>query len=306
MTQHDDDLLAAWVSEGPQYGSPAALELALERTRSVRQRSGWTFGRPGMRGRPDAGGQHRFTWTAAAVTSVLAAAVGLSFMALSSPGHVPAVAPHATVSPSPSPRPRALYNSTPLQLLAGTYLVNHVYAGRATITVPSGWTGVQSGPGQAILLKARDGGRFGDVPNSAWVTISAVRDVYADPCRDKAPASPAPSSVDELVFALTHQVGYSAGPVTDTTIGGLPAKVFDVAVAATNAKCPNEPLTDWRYTAIPGEYVTNRPAIGGVHNRSWIVDVKGTYLLILAGSPPDAQAADLDEAYQIVDSITFE
>jgi hypothetical protein len=214
------------------------------------------------------------------------------------------VAPHAT--PSPSPHPRALYNSTPLQLLAGTYLVNRVYAGRATVTVPSGWTGVRSGPGQAILLKTKDGARFGDVPNNAWVTISAVRDVYSGPCRDKAPASPAPSSVDELVFALTHQVGYRAGPVADTTIGGLPAKVFDVVVATTGGKCPNEPLKDWRYTAIPGEYVTNGTASDGAHNRSWIVDVKGIHLLILAGSAPDAPAADLDDAYQIVDSITFE
>jgi hypothetical protein len=307
MTQHVDDLLAAWLSEGPEYGSPAALDGALERTRSVGQRPGWMLGRPGFVARsPGQIGQLRFAWAVVTATGVVAAMIGFSVMALNAPGHVPRPAPVVTPSPSPPPSWRALYNSTPLQLKAGTYVVNHVYAGRATITVPSGWTGLKSGPGQALLLKTKDGGEFGSVSNTAFLFISAIKDVYTDPCRDTAPASPAPSSVDDLVTALTHQVGFLAGTVSDSTIGGVPAKLFEVHVGTNLGRCPNAPLKDWRYTAIPGEYVTDWGPENGAYNRVWIVDVKGTRLMILAESLPDSPRADVNELYQIAASIRFE
>jgi hypothetical protein len=305
MNQHIDDLLAAWLSEGPEYGSPAALEGALERTRSGAQRPGWMLGRPGFVAQsPGQSGPLRFAWAVITATGVVAAMIGFSLMALSSPGHVPRPAP--LVTPSPSPSWRALYNSRPLQLKAGTYVVNHVYPGRATITVPSGWTGVKSGPGQALLVKTKDGGEFGSVPNTVFLFISAIKDVYSDPCRDTAPASPAPSSVDDLVTALTHQVGFRAGPVSDSTIGGVPAKLFEVDVATNLGRCPNAPLKDWSYTAIPGEYVTDWGPGTRAHNRVWIVDVKGTRLMILAESLPESPRADVTELYQIAASIRFE
>jgi hypothetical protein len=41
MTDHDDDLLAGWLTDGPNSGPGGALEAALRRARSTRQRPGW-------------------------------------------------------------------------------------------------------------------------------------------------------------------------------------------------------------------------------------------------------------------------
>ncbi len=65
----------------------------------------------------------------------------------------------------------------------------------------------------------------------AWLTFNIVDEVYPDPCN--APQVPATTplgpTVDDLVAALRTMKGYQAGPVTDITVGGLPAKSFELA-----------------------------------------------------------------------------
>lgn len=241
---------------------------------------------------------------AAAVAAVGIIAIGGYAML-----NAPVVTPGTDVSPSPTTSPSAtqmhqLYRSEPSILRAGRYAVDIRFEAPFTLTVPSGWTGLENKPGFALLIKTQNAAAFSTVPNLALLGFYKVVGAFADPCVDEAPLDPAPQGVDGFVDALRREVGVNAGPVTDTTIGGLPAKSFDITTTIDYEGCPNQPASLWTFNDA-GTNVFYENNTGG-RSRLWLVDVHGTLILINAELTELATIADSDELDRMVDSIQFE
>ena len=105
---------------------------------------------------------------------------------------------------------------------------------------------------------------------------------------------------------MTHAVGVEAGPIEDTTVGGLPAKVFDLHNTIDADECHSQPFSQWSFRGPSGVGMGNGTSSGGSHQRIWLVDVDGTVILIDADSGDDSFTEDVEELYRIVESIRFE
>ena len=104
---------------------------------------------------------------------------------------------------------------------------------------------------------------------------------------------------------MTTLVDFQAGPVTDITIGGLPAKAFDLTNEIDQANCDAESLHTFMFADSGGT-----GGVGtGERQRIYVMDVQGTRLMIMTyyysnetGSTDAAEAANLAA---IVQSISF-
>jgi len=184
------------------------------------------------------------------------------------------------------------------QLAAGSYEIDRVFPVRLTFTVPDGF---EHGRGAA------DGVGIQGNPAGRGIEFQIASNVYPDPCHSSAgPADPPiGGSVDDLVTAMTTLVDFQAGPVTDVTIGGLPAKAFDLTNVIDQANCDEESLHTFLFadSHAPGGVGT------GERQRIYVMDVQGTRLMIMTyyysnetGSTDAAEAATLAS---VVQSISF-
>jgi hypothetical protein len=238
-----------------------------------------------------------------AVATLAVAAFALGGYALL---NMPGMGPGSEASPSASPSPKALpqlHRSEPSLLPPGEYAVDQRFDAGFTMTLPDDWTGLEHKSGFALLIKTQGARQFGSVPNLALLGLYKIAGAFADPCQDEAPLDPAPQGVDGFVEAITHEVGVNAGPVTDTVVGGLPAKAFDIAPTIDYESCPNQPASLWTFYEIglTPAYENNT----GGRSRIWLVDVHGTLILINAELTELATDADARELNRMVDSIEF-
>ena len=229
----------------------------------------------------------------AGIAIVVAVAIGIFLL------------PRTGASPDAGPTPTSLYRSAPDLLPPGAYVVDELFERPITLEVPANWTGLGQGRGQAHIVKTLDAKPFGEVGPTVLLGIYAIDSVYVDPCRDRAPAPRGPASVVAFVAALTHAVGVQTGPIEDATIGGRPATVFDLRSTINMDDCLNQPFSQWSIRAEGGVGHGNGTSSGG-HQRIWLLDVDGTILLIDADSGDDSFTEDVEELYQIVESIRFE
>lgn len=216
-----------------------------------------------------------------------------------------AVLPRPGADATPEPTPTSLYRSAPDLLPSGAYVIDELFERPISLEVPANWTGLGQGRGKAHIVKTLDAQPFGEVGPTVLLGIYAIDSVYADPCRDRAPAPRGPASVVAFVAALTHAVGVQAGRIEDTTVGGRPATVFDLRSTINMDDCLNQPFSQWSIRDERGVGHGNGTSSGG-HQRIWLLDVDGTILLIDADSGDDSVADDVEELYQIVESIRFE
>ena len=215
--------------------------------------------------------------------------------------------PRGGVGTTPSPSPTAspvLLDRVNLDspVTAGRYRVESTFALPFSISFPSSWT-------LKALSKAETNFVRSTPSNAAtWVTVDLVDGVVIDPCHAEAGTLKSPQlsmTVDGVVEAITHMVGFSAGPVSDVQIGGYPGKavVITNAIDTETAGCtygPMLPLWTWPGSAPGGG--TN----GGATESVSVVDVRGTIVVIDGESFPTTPKAALDEVPGIVQSITFE
>ena len=230
---------------------------------------------------------------AAVVTILITLGVGIALL------------PRDGAQPTPGSTPESLFRSAPDLLPAGDYVVDELFEGRIRIEVPANWTGLGQERGAALIVKTDDAQPFGAVGNTVLLGIYAVDRVYENPCRDRDPAAGAPPTLVGILAGLTHAVGFEAGPIEDTTIGGLPAKVFDLRTSIDVEDCRTIPFSQWSFRDQSGVGRGNGTSSGG-HQRLWLLDVDGTVLLIDADSGDDSMAGDVEELYRIVESIRFE
>ena len=184
------------------------------------------------------------------------------------------------------------------QLAAGTYEIDAVFPVRLTFTVPDGF-GHGRGASDGVGIQGDPGGR--------GIEFQIASNVYPDPCHSSTgPADPPiGGSVDDLVTAMTNLVDFQTGQVTDITIGGLPAKAFDLTNEIDQSTCDEESLHTFQFadSHAPSGVGT------GERQRIYVMDVQGTRLMIMTyyysnetGSTDATEAANLAA---IVQSISF-
>ncbi len=310
-------IVRSWLRTDERESADRILGIVLERLDTTPQR------RPMWPPRRFPAMNRFLTLTAAATVLVVAAfAALLVFRPAANVGppaspSAPAVTAAATPSALPSPLPTVvrmqLFRSAPSFLLPDDYALDHVLGSPMTITVPADWTGLEHGPGNALLVKTAvdlatgKRGAFGTVGNNVLLGFYGVDAIFADPCKDISATTPAPSGIDGYVYAPSNAVGMTAKAVTDVTIGGLPAKQLDLVNSIDDSKCAFRPFNQWTYRDEPGTVGGNGTSSPG-HQRIWLLEVNGRTLLVnFEGSVADGSPAkDVAEIDAIVRSIRFE
>ena len=264
--------------------------------------------------------QRRFTWwparrfpemnntaklALAAAAVVVAAFLGIRFLAPGSNVGGP------QVTPSPTPTPQAFPNGGP-NLSAGSYVIDEPFPVRITFDVPEGWFSWTSTADVAGLIVDNGVGDGG----SGWgTTFWIVDNVYADPCDPGSQLDPPLGpSVDDLVTALASLPGYEATAPVDITISGFPGVEFELTAPDYGEECPQHRT----WSAASSE---PRGMLPGETSRVRVLDVDGVRLVQIMteyahtteyeqalGIPFDANAhaADQPELRQILDSIRIE
>ena len=185
------------------------------------------------------------------------------------------------------------------QLAAGTYRVADPFR-PYTISLPAEWT-LQTAGLAGLALYRTQPANF-----APTLIIGRAHQVYADPCHPD-PASPPPAammSADEIVAQLSAMKGFTAGPISEATVGGHPAKAFrltnDITLEQAQ-QCEGSPLDTWESGF--GPITTNQ----GATDQFWVVDVNGTPITINASTFALETPASLrDEVEQVVQSIQFD
>lgn len=229
------------------------------------------------------------------LTTVAAAAVAIVMVGLAL----------AKVTNVGGPAPTAVPTATPPQLntlptgdlAAGTYEIDAAIPVRLIFTLPSGFNHDRGG---IVAIHGTSGVNDG-------LEFQFASNVYPDPChRATGAADPAVgASVDDLVTAMTSMVGFQAGPVTDLTIAGFPAKAFDLTNEIDSSTCD---VQDVRTFVWVGDNPPSGSSVGsGEHQRVYVMKVGDTRLMIMTyyfpNGDPAAEAAAAESLKKIVKSI---
>ena len=237
---------------------------------------------------PKLNGYARLAVVAAVVIAVGAIGLALFRPPGTSPGALvnsspfPSPAPSPTPSPTRSP-PRLPDTADPLE--PGRYQLASGFPVGVSFDVPAGTVPCSHGPLEQALC------------GQAELSFLFVENVVADPCSETLLDPPVGPTVDDLVEAVSNLKGFTATAPVDVTVGGHPARQFEV-VAPSNPSCD---LKTW----------ATRDRVNGVgadeSNLLWIVDVDGARVLIAgASSPRDASDETRAAFEEIVNSIQFD
>ena len=279
--------LRSWLRETRHEDADRVLDLVFDQIPATPQRSAsWLARRFPIMNNNVA----RVALVAAVV--VVAVIIGASLLPR------PSVGPSPTVEASASAAP--LLNTVPTgPLSAGTYQIDAVFPVHLTFTLPYGY-GHGTGESDGVGIQYNAAG-----PQHG-IEFQIAANVYPDPCHSAAgPADPPIGpSVTDLVTAMTTMVGFQAGPITDVTIGGYPAKAFDLTNAIDASTCDSQDIR-----AFVFKNGTSSSIGSGQRERIYVMYAPGHRLMIMTYYFPNgnatAEAAAAAELKAIVDSITI-
>lgn len=225
--------------------------------------------------------------------------------------------PGARVGNGPSITPSPAQSATPLTSMldgrkvdAGSYSLVRPGGIASTIQLPEGWWLSELNQGKfEIERRLTSGGP--DVPadirdayNGALLELFVVDNIYADPCSDTEPMSPAIGpTVDDLVEALRNQGATELSSMRDVTIGGQPGKAFNMHNRRSAEGCVGDPwLWEWTYTSGEGKQGT----LGGSEWKVTALDVNGQRLVAVEWLFEWTTAELEQEMDEIVASLRFD
>lgn len=223
----------------------------------------------------------------AAVAVVAVAFIG--FNILGSPSNVGG--PVATATPSPTLTPSSpTPEPTPVGWLSGA-----IAPGRHTVnleghsfsfaTEQTGWS---SGPFEGMIVQSGSG-------DARWIAFfNPFEQVSTDPCSGA--AQTVGPTVDDFANAMTTIPGTDAVGPTDTTVGGLPAKLVVLTIHADIGCAP----TKFNLYGPNSAYPNNLSSVMS----AWIVEVDGArYVFQAHYGAADSEAEA--EISKIIGSIEF-
>jgi hypothetical protein len=184
----------------------------------------------------------------------------------------------------------------------GTYTLDVPPAGesatspnvRVTFTLGAGWERVEV----TQLLWG----------NGKTLNFEVVDNLYVDPCHAEQGLHQPPvgTSVDDLANALSAMPAWQPTSPTDIMVDGYPGKRLQLIAPADSSSCTD---TELRLFHVIGDSRDSRylPALReSEHLDVWIVDVRGTRVVIIAGSSPRALPSDLAQLQAVIDSVKFD
>jgi hypothetical protein len=226
------------------------------------------------------------------------------------------VASSGTTGAGPPPSLPATLGAGEQQLEAGTYRfdLSALTTGGAEYpgflaTFPAGWT---ASDGWAVF---RD-----ETPSSLAPTVAVtfwnVDEVYGDSCQWQGTLLQPGPGVADLVAALVKVPTRNATPPTEVQVGGLAGMFLEWSVPADLAfddevlfpECDEdgEGHNDFRSWTAKDWSSTRYHQGPGQVDRLWILDAFGERLVVDASSMPDATAEEIEQIYEIVQSIRFD
>ena len=112
-------------------------------------------------------------------------------------------------------------------------------------------------------------------------------------------------SPDELVNALATQGGHETSGPTPVTVGGFPARRFEVTFPDDYdlAACDDRALRLW--PGAEADVSSGQPANVGQRFLIYVVDVDGDAVVMVAASRSDASPSDITEMEAALASIQF-
>lgn len=265
-------------------------------------------------GEGDMSGRSR--WVLAA--TLILALTGCGSEAVPAPS-TPPTTPPTTTTPPPtqgdSSPPEGIQNIWDLPQLApvdpGTYFMDPDLdlstPLRVVYEVPAeGWSQ------WAGTFKAGDEGHVG-------MSITTVNNLVSDGCKDHSHSNPPVGpTVDDLATALADLAPFQVtSPIKDVTVYGYDGKHLELTVPDLPVEesrddhrfteCSGGQLKSWvaPFDTTPGDafYGYTGP---GYTEEFWILDVKGTRLMIAAERSAGSPHKDLNELRAILDSIRIE
>ncbi|HEX5589057.1 MAG TPA: hypothetical protein VFX65_02045 [Candidatus Limnocylindrales bacterium] len=297
--------LRAYLDEGPSVLPDRSYDVVradIDRTRQRVVIGPWR--EPRMSNLP------RIAIAAAAVLAVVI--VGYNVLPGGGGTGGPGPSPSPTVSPTATPQPTAAPEATgPISLplgpvAAGTYVVHPFLAPNDSIgfqlTLPPGWEA--GGPtGRAPVGAAPTTGHEG--PGGMSFGFLTIASLEGDPCRWYEPADiEIGPAVDDLVTALAANPGYETTAPVDVALGGFSGTRIDVQLPAglDLAACDAGEFHVW--ADGDGQTIYAQGPEGRFH--LWILDVRGTTVVVMTHDFPGTPADDQAELQAIVDSIQIQ
>jgi hypothetical protein len=173
----------------------------------------------------------------------------------------------------------------------GTYTLDVPGDVRVTFTLGPGWERVEVtqllwGSGKSLHFEVVD-------------------NLYADTCHwEQGPRKPAVGpSVDDLANALAAMSGWHATAPTDIVVDGQTGKRVQLVAPPDSSACDESERVLFHVKGEP----RFRPVMRDSERIDvWIVDVRGTRVVIIAGSSPRQLASDLAQLQAVIDSVTFD
>ena len=178
------------------------------------------------------------------------------------------------------------------ELDAGTYTLSGENL-NATITVPAGWTSIET----RGAVTGDDDTFMGVV---FWPFPGDFEDVYTDPCHWAGTETDPPvgPTVDDLVNALASQSMRGDPTPTDVTIDGYQGKLVEMSVPddVVIADCDLGEFRSWngRFHQGPGQ-----------RDDVYILDLNGQRQVLVVHRMPGVTSTGLAEQQAVVDSIDF-
>ncbi len=214
----------------------------------------------------------------------------------------PGPSPSATAGPTPSPAPIAIDPGDVGRVMQpGTYTFGPPFLVPFSMTFgPGGWT-----PYGLVAGEAHFGIDQSDAPEP-YVAVEVVRGVYHDPCHpeDGLSTTPRPLTVDTVVTFMTNIVGFEAGPVTETSIDGRPAKTFTMsnAIDTSTAGCTEGEMLPILQSVGALDVATN----GNTSQTWWVLDVEGRTVVIAGEGLITSADPDVETVMSVLETLSFE
>jgi hypothetical protein len=259
---------------------------------------------------------------------VVVAIVGINLLprneGVGVPGPSPTASPTPSPTASPSPSPSPVLFPTG-QLSAGSHTIQPFVgpgglcvgqpgcteAGaeddsiRITLTVPDGWSGLESAivPSDGAYHPPSGGGlNFG---RGGWLYTVSPLCGGSGPDFPTGPNIPTGTTVDEFVTALVDHPDLDVTSPVDVTLGGFSGKYLELRAPAnttTDELGPDPSGCNYYFVWEPGIYAQGPNALW----RIWVVDVDGVRVVVRADSFPGTSPQVQAQLQAIVDSIQIQ
>jgi hypothetical protein len=177
-----------------------------------------------------------------------------------------------------------------------------------TVVVPPGWYDI----GRRFTVKYPNTAERGPL---LGLSVWDVGEVFRDPCHWQGQDFDPGPGVTDLVAALVAQKMRNATRPTDVSLAGYAGKYLELSVP-TDMKSStwsdfdgcdpddagNATFFSWLGNGLGSRYET----VPGQVDRVWVLDVKGTRLVVDATYSPDTSQADRAEQEHVVESLRFD